>query len=149
MKLFKVCDDSLSIESVVEIVRKVWNAVEDKAQGPARAKLKRDIAQSVDRLKGRIEKTLKVSRPPVQERLLFDRTERGAMGDLPLLSRRAKKAQDSRKPVGVSMTKTSQITLCVNFPQRSGTGPSVSSVSICQRSFRLTQRQLVIETPIT
>ena len=68
-------NDSLSIESVVEIVRKLWKAVDDKAEEPERAKLKRDIAQSVDRLKGRIEKSLKVSRPPVQERLLFNGPE--------------------------------------------------------------------------
>ena len=59
----------------MEIVRKLWKAVEDKAEEPERAKLKRDIAQSVDRLKGRIEKSLKVSRPPVQERHLFNRPE--------------------------------------------------------------------------
>ena len=48
-----------------------------------RAKLKRDIAQTVNRLKGRIEKSLKSSKPAVQERLLFDRTEEGN-GRLPV-----------------------------------------------------------------
>ena len=56
----------------MEIVRNLWDAVDDKAEEPERAKLKREIAQSVHRLKGRIEKRLKVSRPPVQERLLFN-----------------------------------------------------------------------------
>ncbi len=59
----------------MEIVRKLWKAVEEEAEEPERAKLKSDIAQSVDRLKERIEKSLKVSRPRVQERLLFNGPE--------------------------------------------------------------------------
>ena len=47
-----------------------------------RTKLKRDIAQSVNRLKGRVEKSLKSSKPAVQERLLFDRAREESMGGL-------------------------------------------------------------------
>jgi hypothetical protein len=60
---------------VVEVLRKVWKAVDENAQEPEQAELKRDIAQSLDRLKGRIEKKLKVTRPAVQERLLFNGPE--------------------------------------------------------------------------
>ncbi len=55
--------------------RKLSNEVEDKAEGPERGKLKHEIAQTVDRLRWRIEKTLNAARPPVQERLLLDRSE--------------------------------------------------------------------------
>ncbi|MGP0062462.1 MAG: hypothetical protein ACLQGP_02510 [Isosphaeraceae bacterium] len=60
---------------MVEIVRELWNAVDEKAEGPERTRLKKDIVQSVDRLKDRIEKTLKASRPRVDERLLFNGLE--------------------------------------------------------------------------
>jgi DNA repair protein RadC len=67
----------LSVESVVEILRQLWETVEDKAGESERPKLKRDIAETVNRLKGRVEKSLKPSKPSLQERLLFDRTEAG------------------------------------------------------------------------
>jgi len=67
----------LSVESVVETVRKLWTSVEANTEETERTKLKRDIAQSVNRLKGRVEKDLRSSTPAVQERLLFDRREEG------------------------------------------------------------------------
>jgi hypothetical protein len=70
-------NDSLSIESVVDTVRKLWKSVEDNTEEIERTKLKRDIAQTVNRLKGRVEKSLKSSKPAAQELLLFDRTEEG------------------------------------------------------------------------
>ena len=84
--------------------------VEDKAEGPERAKLKQDIAQSVEPAEGRIEKTLKASRPPVQERLLFDRTE-GSNGRPTVPFKESPKSPRFPKPPCGSMTKTSQITL--------------------------------------
>ena len=70
-------NDSLSIEHVVDTVRKLWKSIEDNSEEIERTKLKRDIAQTVNRLKGRVEKNLKSSKPSVQERLLFDRGEEG------------------------------------------------------------------------
>ena len=52
-------NDSLSIESVVDTVRKLWKSIEDNSEEIDRTKLKRDIAQTVNRLKGRVEKSLK------------------------------------------------------------------------------------------
>jgi DNA repair protein RadC len=62
---------------VVDTVRKLWKSVEDNSEEIERTKLKRDIAQTVNRLKGRVEKSLKSSKPAAQELLLFDRTEEG------------------------------------------------------------------------
>ncbi len=62
---------------MVETVRKLWKSVEDNSEEIERTKLKRDIAQTVNRLKGRVEKSLKSSKPAAQELLLFDRTEEG------------------------------------------------------------------------
>jgi len=76
-------NDSLSIEYVVDTVRKLWKSVEDNTEEIERARLKRDIAQTVNRLKGRVERSLKSSKHAVQERLFFDRTEEGN-GRLPL-----------------------------------------------------------------
>jgi len=76
-------NDSLSIEYVVDTVRKLWKSVEDNTEEIERARLKRDIAQTVNRLKGRVERGLKSSKHAVQERLFFDRTEEGN-GRLPL-----------------------------------------------------------------
>ena len=70
-------NDSLSIESVVDTVRKLWKSVEDNSEEIERTKLERDIAQTVNRLKGRVEKSLKSSKPAAQELLLFDRVEEG------------------------------------------------------------------------
>ncbi len=61
----------------METVRKLWKSVEDNSEEIERTKLKRDIAQTVNRLKGRVEKSLKSSKPAAQELLLFDRTEEG------------------------------------------------------------------------
>ncbi|MGO8900905.1 MAG: hypothetical protein ACLQU5_21505 [Isosphaeraceae bacterium] len=61
----------------METVRKLWKSVEDNSEEIERTKLKRDIAQTVNRLKGRVEKSLKSSKPVAQELLLFDRTEEG------------------------------------------------------------------------
>ena len=68
-------NDSLPFESVIEIVRKLWKSVEEKADGPNRAKLKGGIARSINLLKGRIEKSLKTTNRPLQERLLFSGLE--------------------------------------------------------------------------
>ncbi len=76
-------NDSLSIEYVVDTVRKLWKSVEDNTEEIERARLKRDIAQTVNRLKGRVERSLKSSKHAVQERLFFDRTGEGN-GRLPL-----------------------------------------------------------------
>jgi len=76
-------NDSFSVESVVETVRKLWKFIEDNTEEIERARLKRDIAQTVNRLKGRVDKSLKSSKPSAQERLLFDRTEEGN-GRLPV-----------------------------------------------------------------
>ncbi len=70
-------NDSLSIESVVDTVRNLWKSIEDSSEEIDRTKLKRDIAQTFNRLKGRVEKSLKSSKPAVQERLLFERGEEG------------------------------------------------------------------------
>ena len=64
-------NDSLSVESVIEFVRKLWKLVEEQAEEPHRAKLKQDIARSINLLKGRIEKSLKTTAAPLQGRLLF------------------------------------------------------------------------------
>ena len=70
-------NDSLPIESVIEIVRKLWKSVEEKAEEPNVAKLKGDIARSINLLRGRIEKSLKTTSQPLQERLLFSGLEEG------------------------------------------------------------------------
>ena len=62
---------------MVDTVRKLWKCIEDNSEEIERTKLKRDIAQTVNRLKGRVEKSLKSSKPAVQERLFFDRGEEG------------------------------------------------------------------------
>jgi len=61
----------------MDTVRKLWKSIEDNSEEIDRTKLKRDIALTINRLKGRVEKSLKSSKPSVQERLLFDRTEEG------------------------------------------------------------------------
>jgi len=62
---------------VVDTVRNLWKSIEDNSEEIDRTKLKRDIAQTFNRLKGRVEKSLKSSKPAVQERLLFERGEEG------------------------------------------------------------------------
>ena len=59
---------SPSIESLVQNVRGLWIAAEGADEGE-RAKLKQDIMETVDRLKGRIERRLS---KPVAEPLFFD-----------------------------------------------------------------------------
>jgi DNA repair protein RadC len=68
-------NDSLSVESVIEIVRKLWKSVEEEAEEPNRTKLKKHIGRTVNLLKGRIEKTLKASPRPLQGRLLLSGLE--------------------------------------------------------------------------
>jgi hypothetical protein len=70
-------NDSLSIEHVVDTVRSLWKSIEDSTEEIERIKLKRDIAQTVNRLKGRVEKGLKSPKSAIQERLLFDHAEEG------------------------------------------------------------------------
>jgi len=45
-------NDSLSIESVVDTLRKLWKSIEDNSEEIERTNLTRDIAQTVNRLKG-------------------------------------------------------------------------------------------------
>jgi len=45
-------NDSLSIESVVDTFRKLWKSIEDNSEEIERTNLTRDIAQTVNRLKG-------------------------------------------------------------------------------------------------
>ena len=61
----------------MDIVRKLWKSIENYPEEVEQTKLKRDIAQTLNRLKGRVEKGLKSSKPAVQERLLFERGEEG------------------------------------------------------------------------
>ena len=61
----------------MDTVRKLWKSIEDNSEEIERTKLKRDIAQTVNRLKGRVEKCLKSSKPSAQEHLLFDHVEEG------------------------------------------------------------------------
>jgi hypothetical protein len=56
---------------VIEIVRKLWQSVEEKSEEPDQAKLKADIARSITLLRGRIEKNLGASSRSFQERLLL------------------------------------------------------------------------------
>ena len=66
---------SASFESIVATVRALWNAVEG-ANEPQQAKLKREISQTVNRLKSRVEVRLGspvLSAP--KERLLFEKAE--------------------------------------------------------------------------
>ena len=103
-------NDSLSIESVVDTVRKLWKAVEDNSEEIERAKLKRDIAQSVDRLKGRIEKSLKSSSPQFRNDSSSIGPEEGN-GRVPVPVKEHPASQDSPKPFRESTTKTSWNTL--------------------------------------
>jgi len=68
-------NDSLSVESVIDIVRKLWKSVEEEADEPNRTKLKKDIGRSVNLLKGRIEKSLKTTPRALQGRLLLSGLE--------------------------------------------------------------------------
>jgi hypothetical protein len=82
-------NDSFSVESVVDIVRKLWTSIDDSSEAIEGSKLKRDITQTVCRLKDRVEKSLRSSKPALQERLLFDRAEDGnGRLSVPLTERR-------------------------------------------------------------
>ena len=70
-------NDSLSIEHVADTLRRLWQSIEDSSEETERTKLKRDIIQTVNRLKGRVEKRLTSPKPAAQERLLFDHGEEG------------------------------------------------------------------------
>ena len=63
--------DSISIESLVETLRSLWRSVEAQEDTPVRAKLKMDIARSINLLKGRIEKGIKATASLHQERPLL------------------------------------------------------------------------------
>ena len=65
---------SPTVETVVETVRAVWTAVEG-AGAAEQAKLKRDITQTVNRLKNRVEGRLGKPLAPPKERLLFDQQD--------------------------------------------------------------------------
>lgn len=62
---------SPTVETVVETVRAVWTAVEG-ASDAEQTKLKRDITQTVNRLKNRVEGRLGKPVAPPKERSLFD-----------------------------------------------------------------------------
>src|SRR5438132_997800 len=62
---------SMSIESVVALVRSLWKDVEEAGERD-RVQLERDIAQTINRLKNRVEKSLRASPSARAERLLFD-----------------------------------------------------------------------------
>jgi len=63
----------MSIESVVALVRSLWNRVEEARESESeQVPFKRDIARTINRLKDRVEKKLKGSTPAREERLLFD-----------------------------------------------------------------------------
>ena len=70
-------NDSLSIEHVADTLRRLWQSIEDSSEEIERTKLKRDIIQTVNRLKGRVDKRLKSPKSAAQERLLFDHGEEG------------------------------------------------------------------------
>ena len=75
-----------SVETVIESVRQLWEAIENSGAEIEQAKFKRDIERTIDRLKARVEKHLKSPLPPAQARLLFDHAEEGN-GRLPLPER--------------------------------------------------------------
>src|SRR5262249_9046936 len=62
---------SPSIETVVGTVRALWTAVEEAGEAE-KAKLRRDISQTVNRLKNRVESRLGKPIARARERLLFD-----------------------------------------------------------------------------
>ncbi|MEZ6141697.1 MAG: hypothetical protein R3B84_14085 [Zavarzinella sp.] len=66
---------SPSVESVLETVRAVWSAAE-RAEDAEQAKHKKDITQTVSRLKSRVEGHLGKPVAATKERSLFDQEER-------------------------------------------------------------------------
>lgn len=66
---------SPSIETVVGTVRALWTAVEEAGEAE-KVKLRRDISQTVNRLKSRVESRLGKPVAAARERLLFDDHDR-------------------------------------------------------------------------
>jgi DNA repair protein RadC len=64
-------DDSSPIESLAATIRTLWTAVE-RANDQEAAILKQDITETINRLKGRIEKRIGKPQPTSREPLLFD-----------------------------------------------------------------------------
>jgi hypothetical protein len=74
---------SATVDSVVEIVRSLWQAVEG-TPGVDQGKLKKDISQTINRLRGRVEGRLgEPVRTVPTERMLFDQEAEGEDGVLP------------------------------------------------------------------
>jgi hypothetical protein len=57
---------------VAWLLRKPWKSKDDKADAPERYKFKHEIAESVQRLRRQIEKSLIATGPPVPQRLRFN-----------------------------------------------------------------------------
>jgi hypothetical protein len=71
-------NDSSSVESLVATIRTLWMAVE-RANEPEATILKQDITQTVNHLKGRIEKRLGRPQPSIsKEPMLFDEPDQQA-----------------------------------------------------------------------
>jgi hypothetical protein len=66
---------SQSVESVVDTIRSLWKAVEEGAALDQQQELKRDITETVSRLKWRVERRLRSSKSAFRERLLFERDD--------------------------------------------------------------------------
>jgi DNA repair protein RadC len=67
----------------VATVRSLWNTV-DEAETPEKAKLKQDIAETINHLKNRVESCLDKAAAPPKERLLFDEQDdaRASLGEV-------------------------------------------------------------------
>ena len=67
-----VAHGSRSVESVLEAIRRLWNSIEVESPPELQAQLKREIDETISRLKWRVEKCLRASRPTFKERFLFE-----------------------------------------------------------------------------
>ena len=94
----------------MEIVRKLWTSVEANAEKREQAKLKQDIAQSVERLKGRIEKSLRARDHPFRGGFSLMGWQKSS-SDLRIVRRDAPASQGSRSPYRESATRTRWNTL--------------------------------------
>jgi DNA repair protein RadC len=63
---------SKSVESVLEALRRLWKSIEVESPPELQSQLKREIDETISRLKWRIEKSLRASRSSFKERLLFE-----------------------------------------------------------------------------
>ena len=60
-----------SVESVLEAIRRLWNSIEVESPPELQAQLKREIDETISRLKWRVEKCLRASRPTFKESIPF------------------------------------------------------------------------------